>query len=420
MTDDIRTVAGREQRGLVIAATCKIKQQGDVWIVPSQSEGQVHRVNVNRQNCTCADNQDTGAKCKHLWAVEFVKQRELFEKKPIDEESVTFTPKPTYKQNWPAYNAAQYVEKDRLQDLLFDLCREVEEPERRSAGRPAHSLRDAVFAMVYKVYSTFSCRRFVSDLRLAHERGYLEKEIPGIMCCRFMERAAFTPILKRLIVASSLPLRTVETNFAVDSSGFTTCRFHRWYDHKYGVYRNRHDWVKVHIACGVKTNIVTAVRIFDKDAPDCPQFTPLVQETAKNFTISEVSADKAYSSLENFETVAECGGTGYIAFRANATGKAGGKFEKMLHYFRYRQAEFMEHYHLRSNVESTFSMVKRKFGDSVRSKTDTAMVNETLCKFLCHNLCVLIREQAELGIEPDFPKKCRQERARPSLQLFGS
>ena len=54
------------------------------------------------------------------------------------------------------------------------------------------------------------------------------------------------------------------------------------------------------------------------------------------------------------------------------------------------------------HVESTFSMIKRKFGDSLRSKTDTAMVNETLCKILCHNLVVLIHETQELGIETNF------------------
>jgi len=79
-------------------------------------------------------------------------------------------------------------------------------------------------------------------------------------------------------------------------------------------------------------------------------------------------------------------------------------FEKMFHYFQFRQEEFQEHYHLRSNVESTFSMMKRKFGDSVRSKTDVAMVNEVLCKVLCHNLCVLVQEQHELGIETVFWK----------------
>jgi hypothetical protein len=47
-------------------------------------------------------------------------------------------------------------------------------------------------------------------------------------------------------------------------------------------------------------------------------------------------------------------------------------------------------------------MLKRKFGDSLRSKTDTALVNETLCKVLCHNLVVLIHEMHELKIEPIF------------------
>ena len=34
-------------------------------------------------------------------------------------------------------------------------------------------------------------------------------------------------------------------------------------------------------------------------------------------------------------------------------------------------------YHKRSNVESTFSMIKAKFRDHVRSKTPVAMVNES-------------------------------------------
>ena len=67
-----------------------------------------------------------------------------------------------------------------------------------------------------------------------------------------------------------------------------------------------------------------------------------------------------------------------------------------------RRDEFLQHYHKRSNIESTFSMIKRKFRDSLRSKTETAMVNETLCKVLCHNLVVLIHEMHELGIDPMF------------------
>src|ERR1700674_3360084 len=118
--------------------------------------------------------------------------------------------------------------------------------------------------------------------------------IPGVKITAFHENPEFTPILKQLIARSAAPLRTVETDFAVDSSGFSSSRFERWYDHKYGVTRQRCLWVKAHIACGVKTNVITAVRILDKDAGDSPQFVPLMKETSKSFTINEVSADKAY------------------------------------------------------------------------------------------------------------------------------
>ena len=77
-------------------------------------------------------------------------------------------------------------------------------------------------------------------------------------------------------------------------------------------------------------------------------------------------------------------------------------WEKMFGYFQFRTEEFLEHYHKRSNVESTFSMLKRTFGDGLRSRSDAAMKNETMCRILCHNLVVLIHEIHELGIEPVF------------------
>jgi transposase len=74
----------------------------------------------------------------------------------------------------------------------------------------------------------------------------------------------------------------------------------------------------------------------------------------------------------------------------------------MFHYHQFNRAEFMDHYHKRSNVESTFSMIKAKIGGFVRSKLPSAQVNEVLCKILCHNLCCLIQSSYELGIDASF------------------
>ena len=258
---------------------------------------------------------------------------------------------------------------------------------------------------------------FSTDLLDAHEKGHIPKPIPGAKVTSFFEDPYFTSILKALIGYSARPLRAVESDFAIDSSGFSSSRFERWYDQKYGVTRKKCLWVKTHIACEVRTNVVTAVRILDKDAHDSPQFVPLVKETKRHFSISEVSADKAYVSLENFEAVAECCAQAFIAFKANNTGAAGGHLEKAFHYFQFKHDEYQAHYHKRSNVESTFSAVKRKFGADVVSKTPTAMMNEVYCKFICHNLCCVIQEQCELGIESVFWTEREEQPAREPLQL---
>ena len=75
----------------------------------------------------------------------------------------------------------------------------------------------------------------------------------------------------------------------------------------------------------------------------------------------------------------------------------------MFHMFAYHRETFLCRYHQRSNVETTFSMIKAKFGDSLRSKSDTGQINEVLCKVICHNLCVLIACIHEIGLEsPTF------------------
>jgi hypothetical protein len=154
--------------------------------------------------------------------------------------------------------------------------------------------------------------------------------------------------------------------------------------------------------CGVKTNIVTAVEIAGRDAGSSPMLPALLTTTAQTFSPREVSGDKEFGSLKNYDAIEAAGATPFIAFKARHTGKGGGLWSKMHHYFNFRRDEFLSHYHKRSNVESTFSMIKAKFRDHVRSKTDTAMRNEALCKILCHNICVLIQEIHELGIEATF------------------
>jgi hypothetical protein len=142
-----------------------------------------------------------------------------------------------------------------------------------------------VFAVVSKVYSTHSGRRFVSDLDEAQEKGHIGKLPHYNTIFKFIEKPELYPILMDLIIRASLPLKDIESQFAVDSTGFAFCRFVRWYDIKYNRFSAEQQWIKAHICTGTKTNVVTAVEIHERDAGDAKQLPALVETTAKNFTI---------------------------------------------------------------------------------------------------------------------------------------
>lgn len=155
-----------------------------------------------------------------------------------------------------------------------------------------------------------------------------------------------------------------------------------------------------------KTNIVTGIEITDSHAGDSRQFEGLVNTSARNFAMSQVSADKAYLSSDNLQTLTH-NAMPFIPFKSNSVAESKSNpnnalWKRMFHFYSYNQERFMESYHKRSNVETTFSMIKAKFGDRLRSKTQTAQINEALCKVLAHNLCCLIQSIYELGIEPTF------------------
>jgi hypothetical protein len=263
----------RELKAKELAERSQIVFRHGAYWVPSQTNGTRYRVDINAvvPSCSCPDHELRGGDCKHILAVRLFVQRQQ-QGEPLPPPSTEPTPKvkrPTYPQDWPNYNAAQTGEKAHFQRLLADLCRGIPQPPPKGGlkgGRPAVSLADAVFSVVFKVYSTLSTRRFMTDLEVAHKKGHVRQLVSYASVFKCLENPEVTPILHSLIRQSSLPLAGIETKFAIDSSGFCTSRFTRWFDVKYGVTREEADWVKVHIAVGVATTVVTAVEILDKHA----------------------------------------------------------------------------------------------------------------------------------------------------------
>ena len=229
-------------------------------------------------------------------------------------------------------------------------------------------------------------------------------------CAKYFGMELLTPYLQMMIEESSLPLSALESTFSIDASGLSTTGGFTWLHAKHTEPRliEKKDWLKIHCCVGNLTNVVTAVEVTEKYDHDTNQFETLVEQTATNFTMDEVSADAAYLSKDNLQTALDYGAYPYIAWKSNSreTDKPNNElWNKMYHYYALNKDAFLERYHQRSNSETCFSMVKAKFSGTLRSKTRRAQINESLCKILCHNLCCLIQSMVEFGVEPDFWKK---------------
>lgn len=398
----------RNQRGREIAKSGGVEHiVGDYWLVKSQTNGRkTYQVNSAESSCTCPDFTGNGSiKCKHLYAVEIWGIRN-FSSVELEGPDEPFKAKRlTCPQDWASYNKAQTNEALDFPKILYRLVATIQQPE-YELGRPEFSLMSKTFCCVYRTYLCRSARRVQGELQREQAVGRLP-HVPHFNTLQnWMNDPRFTDILHRLIATSGRALIHVETDFAIDSTGFSTSRFARWHNFKHGREMTFREWVKVHAICGVKTNIITAADISGWSGPDSHDtnyFIPLLDRTADQYGVENISADKAYLSGKNAEFSESVGATLYSPIKSNTLPvfSADTPWERLV--IRTQDdSVFRTFYGKRNNAESTFSAVERLFQKIIRSTNWVGQVNESLCKLLCYNIVVLIHQKYKRGIEPEF------------------
>ncbi len=296
--------------------------------------------------------------------------------------------------NWATYNLSQEEEFPLFLDLLSNTLEQLQTHPSGTRGRPRYSLYTILLCSAVTIYYTFSTRRSPSLLRDLQKQGII-RAIPDFSTIRrYLRKPAVTDTLIHLIEQTATLLIPYETTFAVDSSGFSSFKFHRWVHARLDKRERIRDFKKAHICIGVKSGIITAIAITDSNHADIKCLPTLLNTTKNNgFTILEVVADKAYNSREQYNFIHNLGAVPFIPFKKGSTGRSAGSFiwKRTFQIEKENPDYFYNHYHQRSTVESSFSSVKRKFLDFTRAKTDNGQINEILLKYLCQNLCILAR-----------------------------
>jgi len=396
-------IEDRKRRGHEIALRFKgkiIRLKDGIWNVPSEtSPRKRYAVDLDPTDasCTCLDHQQTGEKCKHIFAA--LEIQGCGKPAPASAPSPRPPTPNAEKRDWAEYNGVQTNEETEFVRLLWQICQNIRERD-YERGRPPIPWSDQVFAATLKVYLEKSARRVMPRLLRAHHEGFLTRPVTFNTISSFLEKEAASQIIEDLIIKSSLPAVPFERVFAADSTGFAGSKFVKWQDIKYRG-RHEHIWAKLHAMIGTSTHIITAAIIKDRDASDVGQLPELLRITGQNFFIEEVLCDKAYNTVHNQKEIAAIGAQAYIPPKKTYTGRRGGIFKLKVVEWNENREESLAHYGQRAQVEAVFSMMKMTTGDSLRSKNELPMKNEALAKALCHNLRCLIRlmRSYKIGIE---------------------
>jgi len=180
-------------------------------------------------------------------------------------------------------------------------------------------------------------------------------------------------------------LRRKGMNIAVDSSGFRTVNSSIWYDIRIKRRSKRKDCIKLHISVDVDTGIIHWFTMTPSKRHDSPEFKNLIKHLPE---LGNVLGDKAYSSRNNCQIVADKDGKPYLHFKDNATNNAKSKPAWIISIREYKNntEEWLSTYHLRSIVESVFSSIKKRWGSFLRSRKKWMQKKELSLKVLSYNV----------------------------------
>jgi hypothetical protein len=132
-----RQITEREIKALQIAAKSKLTRKGNVWLVPSQAGRGEYEVThgLFEPRCTCPDYGFRQAACKHVYAVQYVIEREqTADGQSVVTETVKVTRK-TYTQDWKAYNTARRMRNQKSRHCFTNCAKACQSQSNAQADR---------------------------------------------------------------------------------------------------------------------------------------------------------------------------------------------------------------------------------------------------------------------------------------------
>ena len=340
----------------------------------------------------------------------------------------SYESRPKKSVDWASYDEAQVNELadmlNSIRDVVDEACARIagRSPETKNGpGRPPVPSCDLAKALMLQSYFGASNRVAAGLVRVFGEKLRISSEFSYKTIERGYDPGRVTPILEEVFRITNEMGNSNESTFAADGSGdpstvkvnYESRRAEQRKERKDGKEKEqplfpgstvrKHDFQYLVLTAGVHTKIISAFSSTDDHSiGELSHFPSLMDTTALNCpSMDTMLGDGLYAARTICAVTEKHGVTPYFLPKSNSTFRSHGvpSWLHMTHAFVLDPQQWLSIYHMRSNVETVMSMLRRKLPTKIRKKLPERKKTEEFLKANVHNVrqcCYLTYTEPEL------------------------